>query len=50
MQEAWDCLRGAVTIAYPEGLPEYDEVVRVLSALMGRPPNELFVPGVVPAG
>jgi len=30
MQEAWDCLRGAVTIAYPEGLPEYDEVVLCL--------------------
>jgi hypothetical protein len=26
LQEAWDGLRGAVTIAYPQGLPEYDEV------------------------
>jgi hypothetical protein len=30
LQEAWDGLRGAVTIAYPQGLPEYDEVQMLL--------------------
>ena len=25
-QDCLDCLRGAVTIAFPEGLPDYDDV------------------------
>jgi hypothetical protein len=42
LQEAWDGLRGAVTIAYPQGLPEYDEVnassLRLLLPLPPPPP------------
>jgi len=29
-EECLDCLRGAVTIAYPEGLPEWDDVRNTL--------------------
>mmetsp|Transcript_64885 Transcript_64885/g.174170 ORF Transcript_64885/g.174170 Transcript_64885/m.174170 type:complete len:198 (+) Transcript_64885:448-1041(+) len=29
-KDCLDCLRGAVTIAFPEGLPEYDEVRQLL--------------------
>jgi hypothetical protein len=30
LQDCLDCLRGAVTIAFPEGLPDYDDVRQVI--------------------
>ena len=48
LQEAWDGLRGAVTIAYPQGLPEYDEVNATslhLLLLLPPPPPTLVAAG-----